>query len=144
MEPSGSSLTEFLESNNLNNLIKSNTCLIEKSSYIDPIRTSTKYSFTFTGSQTAINDHHRKIDIFLFKSCFRNTESKLLNYGNFNYFPRRDFKEDLREAPCYYGNSYNDFDCVFTTKQTKHVPKRESGLGEIISPMLMNRYARPL
>ena len=115
-----------------------------KSSYIDPIRTSTKYSFTFTGSQTAINDHHRKIYIFLFKSCFHDTESKLLNYGNFNDFPRGDFREDLRETLCYYSNSYNDFDCIFTTKQTKHVPKRESGLGEIISPMLMNCYARPL
>ena len=50
MEPGDSSVKTFLDSNNLNHLIKSNTSFKGKSAYIDFILTSRKYSSTFTGS----------------------------------------------------------------------------------------------
>ena len=48
----------------------------------------------------------------MLKSCFNNTESKLLNYRDFKHFSQEDFKEDLSEALCYCGNSYDDFDQI--------------------------------
>ena len=45
----------------------------------------------------------------IFKSCFHNTEPKLLNYTDFKHFSQEDFKEGLKEAPHNFGNSYNNF-----------------------------------
>ena len=80
----------------------------------------------------------------MLKSCFNNTEPKLLNYRDFKHFSQEVFKEDLREALCDCGNSYDDFEHIFTSKLNKHAPRRKSELGEIISPMLIKPYVRPL
>ena len=122
MEPGDSSLKTFLDSNNLNHLIKSNTSFKGKSAYIDSILTSRKYSSTFTGSQKVINNHQN----------FEIIETLIIFY-------KGSFREALHDC----SNSY-DSDGIFTTKRNEHAPKRESGLGEIISPILMNHYARPL
>ena len=98
------SLKTFLNSNNLYNLIKSNTCFKGKGSYIDLILTNRKYSFKFSGSyETGISDCHHMIYTML-KSCFNNTEPKLLNYRDFKIFSQEAFKEDFREALCDCGN----------------------------------------
>ena len=79
IEQSDPSLKAFLNSNNLCNLIKSNTCFKCKGSCIDRFLTNRKYSFTFSGSyETGISDHQHMIYTML-KSCFNNTEPKLLN-----------------------------------------------------------------
>ena len=68
-EPSGPSLKAFLNSNNLYNLIKSR-----------------KYSFNCSDSyETGISDQHHMIYTML-KSCFNNTERKLLHYRDFKHF----------------------------------------------------------
>ena len=56
----------------------------------------------------------------MLKFCFNNTERKLLNYRDFKHFSQEDFKEDLSEALCDCGNSYDDFDHIFTSKLNKH------------------------
>ena len=113
MEPSDPSLKAFLNSNNLYNLIKSNTCFKGKGSCIDLFLTNRKYSFKCSDSyETGISDHHHMIYTML-KSCFNNTEPKLLNYRDFKHFSKEDFKEDLSEALCDCGNSYDDFDHIF-------------------------------
>ena len=58
----------------------------------------------------------------LLKSCFNNTELKLLNYRDFKHFSQETFKEDLREALCDCGNSYEAFEHIFTSKLNKHAP----------------------
>ena len=45
---------------------------------------------------------------------------------------------------CDCSNSFGDFDQLFSTKLNKLVPKKESGLGEIISPILTKPYVRLL
>ena len=50
LEPSDSALMGFLNSNNLTNLIKTNTCLKGKGSRIDLILTNRKLSFKFTST----------------------------------------------------------------------------------------------
>ena len=97
IEQSDPSLKTFLNSNNLYNLIKSNTCFKGKGSCIDLFLTNRKYSFKFSGSyETGISDHHRMIYTMV-KSYFNNTEPKLSNYGDFKHF-LLGFKEDLHEA----------------------------------------------
>ena len=61
----------------------------------------------------------------MLKSCFINTEPKLLNCRVFNNFSHKDFKKDLSEALCYCGNSYDNFDHIFTSKLNKHAPKKK-------------------
>ena len=80
----------------------------------------------------------------ILKSCFNNTKPRLLNYKDFKLFSQESFKKDLSEALCDCVNSHDDFEHIFTTKLNKMLPKRKTGLGEIISPMLIKPYARPL
>ena len=88
----------FLDSNSLTNLIKTNTCFKGESSCIDLILTTRKFSFNFTSTyETGIIDHHYTIYIML-KSCFQNTDPKLLNYRDFKTFSPQDFEDDLSEA----------------------------------------------
>ena len=125
MEPSDPFLKAFLNSNNLYNLIKSNTCFKGKDSCIDLSLTNRKYSFKGSDSyETGISDHHHMIYTML-KSCFNNTEPKLSNYRDLEHFSQEDFKEDLREVLCDCGNSYDDFDHIFTSKLNKHAPKKK-------------------
>ena len=49
----------------------------------------------------------------MLKSCFNNTEPKLLNNRDFKHFLQEAFKEDLSKALCYCGNSYDDFGHIF-------------------------------
>ena len=91
MEPSGPPIKAFLNSSNLYNLIKSNTCFKGKGSCIDLFLTNRKYSFKCSDSyETGISDHHHMIYTML-KSCFNNTEPNLLNYREFKHFSQEDF-----------------------------------------------------
>ena len=61
----------------------------------------------------------------MLKSCFNNTEPKLLNYVDCKYFSQENFKENLSEALCDCGDSYDDSDHIFTSKLNKHAPKKK-------------------
>ena len=61
----------------------------------------------------------------MLKSCFNNTEPKLLNYIDFKHFSPGNFKEDLSEALCDCGDSYDDCDHIFTSKLNEHAPKKK-------------------
>ena len=72
MKPNNRMLKSFLDSNNLTNLIKINTCFKGKGSSIDLIFTNRKYSFKYTSSyETGLSDHHHLIYTML-KSSFIN------------------------------------------------------------------------
>ena len=60
----------------------------------------------------------------MLKSCFQNTEPKLLNYRDFRTiesFSLEAFKENLSKALIDCGDSYDKFDNIFTSTQNKHV-----------------------
>ena len=123
LEPSDSALMGFLNSNNLTNLIKTNTCFKGKSSCIDLILTNRKLSFKFTSIyETGISDHHHMIYTML-KSCFQNTEPKLLNYRDYRNFSHEAFKEDPSEAYCNT-DSFDEFNNIFCSKLNEHAPKK--------------------
>ena len=98
LESGNTILTNFLDSNNLTNLIKTNTCFKGKGSSIDLVLTNRKYSFKNTSSyETGLSDHHHMIYTML-KSSFVNIESKQLNYRDFKNFSFESFKKDLGEV----------------------------------------------
>ena len=124
LEPTDSALMEFLDSNSLTNLIKTNTCFKGKDSCIDLILTNRKSSFKFTSTyETGISDHNDMIYTML-KSCFQNNEPKLLIYRDFKSLSSQAFEEDLREALIDCGDSYDKFEYIFTLKLNKHVRKK--------------------
>ena len=61
----------------------------------------------------------------ILKSCFNNTELKLLNYRDFKHFSQEAFKENLSKALSDCSNSYDDFDHICTSKLNKHAPKKK-------------------
>ena len=98
LEPTDSALMGFLDSNSLSNWIKTNTCFKGKGSCIDLILTNRKFFFKFTSTyETGISDHHHMIYTML-KSCFQNTEPKLLNYRDIKSFSPQAFEDVLSEA----------------------------------------------
>ena len=113
----------FLDSNSLPNLIKTNTCFKSKGSYIDLILTNRKFSYKFTSTYERVSDHHHMAYTML-KSCFQNTESKLLNCGDFKSFSPQAFEQDLSEALIDCGDLYDKFENVFTSKLNKHAPTK--------------------
>ena len=105
IELSDHSLKAFLNSNNLYNLIKGNTCFKDKGSCINLFLTNRKYTVKFSGSyETGISDHLHMICTML-KSCCSNAEPKLLNCRDFNHFSQEAFKVGLSEALCDCGYS---------------------------------------
>ena len=144
IERSDPSLKAFLNSSNLYNLIKSNTYFKGKGSCIDLFLTNRKYSFTFSGSYKAsISDYHHMIYTML-KSCLNNTEPKLSDYRNFKHFLQEAFKEELSEAFCDCGNSYDDFEHFSTSKLNRHAPKNKKWIRGNNKAMLIKSYVRPL
>ena len=109
-ESTASDLMGFLDSNRLTNLIKANTCFKGKGSCIDLILTNRKFSFMFSSTyETGISDHYYLIIYTMLKSCFQNTESKLLNYRFLKSFSPQAFEENLSEAIIDCGDSYEKF-----------------------------------
>ena len=74
LESGNTILTNFLDSNNLTNLIKTNACFKGKGASIELILTNRKYSFKNSSSyKGGLSDHHHMIYTML-KSSFVNIE----------------------------------------------------------------------
>ena len=97
LESGNTILTNFLDSTNLTNLIKTNTCFKGKGSSIDLILTNRKYSLKNTSYEMGLSDRHHMIYTML-KSSFVNIEPKQLNYRDFKNCLFESFKKDLSEV----------------------------------------------
>ena len=128
MEPNNPMFKSFLDSNNLTNLFKTNSCFNGKGLSINLILTKRKYSFKYTSSyETGPSDHHHMVYAML-KSSFINIEPKLLNYGDYKNFSFGNFKEDLSAALLICRNSYDEFKSAFITALDKHASKKKKWL----------------
>ena len=86
MEPSDSILKTFMQSHNLFNLIKSNTCFKGRGSCIDLILTNRKFCFKNSSTfETGLSDHHHLIYSML-KTTFKKEDSKRLIYRDYKNF----------------------------------------------------------
>ena len=80
MEPSDSVLNSFMQSHNLFNLIKSNTCFKVRGSCIVLILTNRKFCFKSSSAfETGLSDHHHLI-YSLLKTNFKKEDSKRIIY----------------------------------------------------------------
>ena len=91
MEPKNPKLASFMNSFNLYNLIKSNTCFKGSGSCIDLILTNRKYCFKHTSTfETGLSDHHNLIYSML-KTTFKKEESKRFIYRDYENFVNTNF-----------------------------------------------------
>ena len=95
MEPKNPKLASFMNSFNLHNLIKSNTCFKGNGSCIDLILTNRKYCFKHTSTfETELSDHHLLIYSML-KVTFKKEEAKQFIYRDYKNFDNTNFQIDL-------------------------------------------------
>ena len=95
MEPKNPKLESFMNSFNLYNLIKSNTCFKGSGSCIDLILTNRKYCFKHTSTfEARLSDHHHLIYSML-KTTFKKEESKQFIYHDNKNFDNTNFQMDL-------------------------------------------------
>ena len=86
LEPHDKRLGYFLNSNNLVNLVKTNTCFKGSGSCIGLILTDRKYSFKNTTSyETGLSDHHHMI-LTMLKTTFQQKEPKCFSYRDYKNF----------------------------------------------------------
>ena len=128
LKPSNTALKNFLDSNELYNLIKEH--LIKgKGSLIDLILTNRKISFKNTQSfQIGLSDHHHQMVYTMLKTTFQKSEPKQSIYRDLKNFYFESFKNDLLESKVTCDRSYDEFDGKSTTVLNKHPPKKKKWL----------------
>ena len=120
MEPKCPALSSFMQSFNLFNLIKTNTCFKGKGSCIDLILTNRKYCFKHSSTfETGLSDHHHLVYSML-KTCFKRKKSK------------------LEECPKHY----EIFEKTFVNVLDAHAPRKTTKV--IKNPMLIRIFIKPL
>ena len=138
LEPHDKRLVSFLNSNNLVNLVKTNTCFKGSGSCIDLILTNRKYSFKNTTSyETGLSDHQHMI-LTMLKTTFQQKEPKCLIHRDYKNFIFENFKSDLQEALQSCKGSYDAFDSNFTSYLNKHAPKKKKVLRGNENPHMNN------
>ena len=118
-------MKEFIETNNLYNLIKQNTCFKGKGSLLDLILTNKKNSFVNSSTlETGISDFHHMI-FSVMKTHWEKEESKQKYYRNFKNFSFDTFKNDLEVVlqinDC---KKIEDLNNLFVTALNNHAPKK--------------------
>ena len=142
LEPHDKRLGYFLNSNNLVNLVKTNTFFTGRGSCIDLILKNRKYSFKNTTSyETGLSDHHHMI-LTILKTNFQQKEPKCLIYRDYKNFIFENFKNNLQEALQSCKGSFDTFDNNFTSCLNKHAPKKKKVLRENEKPHMNNNLRR--
>ena len=96
MEPNNSLLISFMQSLNLFNVVKSNTCFKGNGTCVDLILTNRKYYFKHSSTfETGLSDHHHLIYSML-KTTFEKEERKLFKYCDYKKFDSTAFQMDLQ------------------------------------------------
>ena len=119
MEPKNPKFASFMNSFNLYNLIKSNTCFKGSGSCIDLILTNRKYCFKYTSTfETVLSDHHHLIYSML-KTTFKKEESKQFIYRDYQNFDNTNFQSKLNNCPKKCENFEKTFENVLNAHALK-------------------------
>ena len=127
LEPHDKRLGYFLNSNDLVNLVKTNTCFKGSGSCIDLILTNRKYSFKNTTSYETGPHYHHMI-LTMLKTTFQQKEPKCFIYRDYKNFIFENFKSDLQEALQSCKGSYDAVDNDFKSILNKHALKKKKVL----------------
>ena len=123
MKPSDSVLNAFMQSHNLFNLIKSNTCFEWRGSCINLILTNRKFWFKNSSTfETGLSDHHHLIYSML-KTTFQKEDSKRFIYHDYKNFNNEYFQNDLKIGLSKCPKNYESFENVFVTVLDRHAPR---------------------
>ena len=123
MEPSDSILKAFMQSHNLFNSIKSNTCFKGRGSCIDLVLTNRKFCFKNSSTfETGPSDHHHLIYSML-KTTFKKEDSKRLIYRDYKNFNNEYFQNDLKNGLSKCPKNYESFENVFVAVLDRHAPR---------------------
>ena len=124
LEPTDPKVLNFLELNNMTNIIKSKTCFKSKQgSCIDLILTNTPKNIKNKGTvETGLSDFHHLIYSML-KTKFIKLPPKIIKYRDYRNFNEIYFLQELNYciANNYIGN-YDEFENIFTNILNRHAP----------------------
>ena len=124
MEPNWLALTLLMQSFNLFNLIKTNTCFKGKGTCIDLILTNRKYCFKHSSTfETGLSDHHHLVYSML-KICFKREESKHFIYRDYKNFNDMNFRKDLESKLEECPKHYENFEKTFVNVLDAHAPRK--------------------
>ena len=110
MEPN-SPILIFMQSLNLLNIIKSNTCFKGNGTCIDLILTNRKYCFKHSSTfQTGVSDHHHHLIYSIVKTTLKK-EPKLYKYRDYKKIDSTAFHTDFQSklGPKVYQNFEETF-----------------------------------
>ena len=134
MEPNSPILISFMQSLNLFNIIKSNTCFKGNGTCIDLILTNRKYCFKHSSTfETGLSDHHHLIYSML-KTTFKKEEPKLYKYRNYKKFHSTAFHTDLQSKLEESPKVYQNFEETFVRGLDPHAPRKTKVLRDNHKP----------
>ena len=124
LEPDSPILISFMQSLNLFNIIKSNTCFKGHGTCIDLILTNRKYCFKHSSTlETGLSDHHHLIYSML-KTTFKKNEPKLFKYRDYKKFDSTAFHTDLQNKLDEGPKVYQNFEDTFVRVLDAHAPRK--------------------
>ena len=124
MEPNCLALTSFIQSFNLFNLIKTNTCFKGKGTCIDLILTNRKHCFKHSSTfEIGLSDHHHLVYSML-KTRFKREESKHFIYRAYKNFNDMNFRKDLENKLEECPKHYENFEKIFVNVLDAHAPRK--------------------
>ncbi len=131
-EPKENIVSDFMDSYNLSNLVKSPTCFKSDSPRcIDLILTNRKRSFQNTVAvHTGLSDFHAMI-VTVLKGGYRKKGPKIIAYRNYAKFCADDFRKDLCDqisSELQDNEDYGAFDTVVTDTLNRHAPLKKKYL----------------
>ena len=124
MEPNSPILISFMQSLNLFNIIKSNTCFKGNGTCIDLILTNRNYCFKHSSTfETGLSDHHHLIYSML-KTTFKKGEPKFYEYRDYKKFGSAAFQTDLQSKLEEGPKVYQNFEETFVRVLDAHAPRK--------------------
>ena len=124
LEPDSPMLISFMQSLNLFNIIKSNTCFKGHGTCIDLILTNRKYCFKHSSTfEAGLSDHHHLIYPML-KTTFKKDEPKLFKYRDYKKFDSTAFHTDLQNKLHEGPKVYQNFEDTFARVLDAHAPRK--------------------
>ena len=126
LEPTDPKIVNFLELNDMTNVIKSKTCFkTANGTCIDLIFTNSQNTIKKSGTvQTGLSDFHRLIYVML-KTEYKKLPPKVIKYRDYKKFNEKDFLYELNT--CLLNNSlgnYREFENIFTNILNRHAPMK--------------------
>ena len=124
METNSPLLISFMQSLNLFNIIKPNTCFKGNGACIELILTNRKYCFKHSSTlETGLSDHYHLIYSML-NTTLKAEEPKLYKYRDYKKIDSTAFHTDLQSKLEEDPKVYQNFEGTFVRVLDAHAPRK--------------------